>query len=105
MNKSSNTHQDLTASGNYSNQDVARLESRSGVRNQGEALLEENGIAFEIESGGAHLIVNGPDGLIDYWPGTGLWTSHKGKSGQGIYSLVRQIGTEKSVLGSSTKLG
>jgi len=30
-------------------------------------------IAFELNNGGAHLIVSHTGRVVDFWPGTGLW--------------------------------
>lgn len=45
-----------------------------------------------------HLIVNGKaKGIIDYWPGTGLWIVRKGGiTNRGIGSLLRFLNTQKS---------
>lgn len=65
-------------------------------------LLRDNGIVFTSKNSGAHLIVEGNDGFIDYWPGTGRWKTRgnpgtwhfEGKNsvqGFGAHNLVAHI--------------
>ena len=49
------------------------------------------GIEFESKNEGAHLIVKGPKGLIDYWPGTGRWIDRTGGKGFGFKGLIAHI--------------
>ena len=61
---------------------------RSSNRDKSPLYLEERGIMFESKNNGAHLIVEGNDGYIDFWPGTGKWKVRNGKSGFGVRNLV-----------------
>ena len=48
-------------------------------------------IPFTSHNGGAHLIVEGPEGYIDFWPGTGRWNNRKGRADFGIQTLLKYI--------------
>lgn len=54
--------------------------------------LRERGIPFVEKNDGAHLIVEGRECFIDFWPGTGKWNSRCGKKGFGVRNLVAFIG-------------
>ena len=70
---------------------------RERNRNSGPALLEKHSIVFESKNGGAHLIVEGSKGFVDYWPGTGRWSSRTGIKGFGAKNLINAINTERSI--------
>ena len=55
--------------------------------------LAQREIPFVPKNGGAHLIVEGKDCFIDFWPGTGKWHSRCGKKGFGVRNLVAFIET------------
>ena len=65
--------------------------NRSHNREQSPLYLSERGIPFESKNNGAHLIVEGKDCYIDFWPGTGKWKTRKGKSGFGARNLAKLI--------------
>jgi hypothetical protein len=65
--------------------------NRSHNREQSPLYLARHGIPFECKNNGAHLIVEGKDCYIDFWPGTGKWKTRKGKSGFGVRNLVTHI--------------
>lgn len=69
-------------------------EKRSNNRSNGAALLKEAGTCFSSSNNGAHLIVEGSLGFIDYWPGTGRWASRKGLKGFGVRNLINSINNE-----------
>ncbi len=71
---------------------------RANNRDRSAALLRSNGVPFESKNGGAHLIVQGHQVLIDFWPGTGLWQERGSiatrgfiATGRGVRSLVKRI--------------
>jgi hypothetical protein len=64
---------------------------RSSNREKSPLYLEKHGIHFESKNNGAHLIVEGNDGYIDFWPGTGRWKARQGESGFGVRNLVKHI--------------
>lgn len=64
---------------------------RASNREQSAQYLTKHDILFESKNNGAHLIVEGNDGYIDFWPGTGKWKTRKGKSGFGVRNLVKYI--------------
>lgn len=69
----------------------AGQEKRASNREQSPQLLEAAGIPFEVKNMGAHLIVEGNDCYIDFWPGTGRWISRKGERGFGVRNLIKHI--------------
>jgi hypothetical protein len=66
-------------------------QKRAGNRDSSAQLLKEKDIHFTSNNGGAHLIVEGNDGFIDFWPGTGRWNDRKGTKGFGVMNLIRHI--------------
>ena len=64
---------------------------RAERRQQALDRLKEEGIPFTTNNDGVHLIVEGPDCFIDYWPGTGRWKSRKGCHGFGLGNLINYI--------------
>lgn len=66
-------------------------ERRASHREQSPKMLDGAGIPFESKNGGAHLIIKGSDGYIDFWPGTGKWISRNGKRGFGVRNLIRYV--------------
>lgn len=66
-------------------------DKREKNRNSGLSHLEKVGIPFEIKNGGAHLIVEGSRGFLDYWPGTGRWIARSGRRGFGVRNLISAI--------------
>ncbi len=72
---------------------IAKLSQRKrgNNREQSPNFLNKAGIPFESKNGGVHLIVEGSECFIDYWPGTGKWISRNGKRGFGVKNLIRYI--------------
>lgn len=61
------------------------------LRKQSTQLLNDAKIPFEIKNNGAHLIVEGNECYIDFWPGTGKWITRNGKRGFGVRNLINYI--------------
>lgn len=61
---------------------------RAHNRKSSAQLLRTRNIDFESRNGGAHLIVNSKGRRIDFWPGTGRWRDHNGRTGFGIRRLL-----------------
>ena len=70
---------------------TAKQEKRASNREQSAQILMGKGIIFSSNNGGAHLIVEGKDCYIDFWPGTGKWHSRNGDKGFGVRNLVIYI--------------
>lgn len=72
-------------------------ESRQRRRtNEGQntELLRKHEVHFITKNGGNHLIVKGPNGLIDFWPSTHRWIergSNPAKYTSGVYNLIRYV--------------
>lgn len=71
----------------------ASQDKRADNRQQSAQYLTNRGIPFTSKNGGAHLIVEGVDCFIDFWPGTGKWITRNGKNGFGVRNLVKFIDT------------
>lgn len=69
----------------------ASKEKRESNRNSSPAYLERFSIPFETKNGGAHLIVEGSKGFIDFWPGTGKWIARTKIKGFGVKNLIEAI--------------
>lgn len=69
-----------------------RQEKRADNRESSAEYLRQRGIPFVEKNMGAHLIVEGRECFIDFWPGTGKWHSRCGKKGFGVRNLVAFIG-------------
>lgn len=66
-------------------------DKRADNREQSAQYLTKRDIPFTSKNRGAHLIVEGSDCYIDFWPGTGKWITRKGKKGFGVRNLVKFI--------------
>ena len=66
-------------------------ERRARHREQSPKLLEAANIPFESKNGGAHIIAEGNECYIDFWPGTGKWISRNGRKGFGVRNLIKYI--------------
>lgn len=66
-------------------------DKRASNRCQSAGILDLNKIHYTTNNGGAHLIVEGNVGFIDFWPGTGRWKCRTGLSGFGVFNLVTYI--------------
>lgn len=71
-------------------------EKRASNRESSAQYLKDKDIPFTSKNNGAHLIVEGFDCFIDFWPGTGRWISRNGKRGFGVRNLVNYILKEQS---------
>ena len=67
-------------------------EKRRTNRVQCTQALTKAGVMFEEKNNGAHLIVEGNDCFIDYWPGTGRWKTRNGEKGFGVRNLISHLG-------------
>lgn len=74
----------------------AQQEKRASNRENSAEYLTEHGILFTSHNHGAHLIVEGKECFIDFWPGTGKWNCRSGKKGFGVRNLVEYINVELS---------
>jgi hypothetical protein len=67
-------------------------EEKAGRRDHVAARLEEFGVPVVSKNGGTHLILF--DGVVDYWPGTGVYIFRKdGGRGRGFGPLQRELRT------------
>lgn len=76
----------------------AARKKRASNRENGAALLVLKAVPFEERNLGRHLIVSaGSAGIVDYWPGTGLWIVRSNKKkGRGAAKLLELIQKEQS---------
>lgn len=75
----------------YSDMKERSQAKRANNRKQSADYLTKHDIVFTTNNNGAHLIVEGKEGYIDFWPGTGRWTIRDGESGFGVKNLVSEI--------------
>ena len=68
-----------------------RQEKRASNRESSAEYLRQQGIPFTTHNGGAHLIVEGRECFIDFWPGPGKWHCRSGHKGFGVRNLVAYI--------------
>lgn len=63
---------------------------RDELRMKSIRLLQENAIVYEaMRDDFRYLVVNGPNGKIDFYPGTGRWADRKTKAkANGILALI-----------------
>lgn len=66
----------------------SQIKKADNQKSSTEILIEKN-VTFESKNSGNHLIVAGKNGLIDFWPSTGKFIIRGGKSGRGIFNLVK----------------
>lgn len=78
-----------------------RQEKRASNRENSADYLAQRGIPFVSKNAGAHLIVEGSECFIDFWPGTGKWHSRNGDKGFGVRNLVTYIGKPSNVEGNA----
>ena len=66
---------------------------RAMNREQGKQYLLDFKIPFTIHGNGVHLIVEGKDCHIDFWPGSGRWATRNSRRmwGFGVRQLVEFI--------------
>ena len=62
---------------------------RESNRANSPGILSDKGVKFTSKNSGAHLIVEGTDCLIDFWPGTGKFITRQGKHGRGVFNLIK----------------
>ena len=75
----------------FRDMDAHSKKKRASNREQSAQYLADKGIVFTSHNQGAHLIVEGNNGHIDFWPGTGKWKTRDGRSGFGVRKLVEFI--------------
>jgi hypothetical protein len=66
-------------------------QKRANNREKCAEALTTAGVMFEAKNGGAHLVVEGNNGFIDYWPGTGKWHDRNGSKGFGVRNLLKHL--------------
>ena len=56
-------------------------------------LLSDMDVKYESKNHGNHLIVHAPEGLIDFWPSTGLWTDRNNRiQRRGVFRMLKFMG-------------
>lgn len=66
-------------------------EKRACNRENSAKILLQNEVEFTTHNNGAHLIVKGRCGTVDFWPGTGRWQLRSGRSGFGVKNLINIV--------------
>lgn len=76
--------------------DKESQERRAEHRNNAPRILTLYEVPFQLHTE-AHLKVWSSSDTYDFWPGTGKYTSRStGKSGRGIFNLIRRVRRENS---------
>jgi len=65
--------------------------NRANNREQSAKYLTDACVPFTTHNQGAHLVVEGKDCYIDFWPGTGKWITRNNEKGFGVRNLVNFI--------------
>ena len=67
-------------------------EKRASNRKASAKILTDAGISFVSANDGAHLIIKTKQGVINFWPGTGLFMSAwSTKKQRGVKNLVKLL--------------
>lgn len=67
-------------------------EKRANNRQASARLLNEYKIPYLSKNFGAHLVIECADQVIDFWPGTGLWTVRGDpKKRRGVLHLIKHV--------------
>ena len=70
----------------------SRRDKKANNRAYSAQLLRENKVVFTEHNNGAHLIVEGLNGYVDFWPGTGKWKVRGDIAGFGVKGLLAYLG-------------
>lgn len=75
----------------YSDFKEISREKRAFNREASARILREEGIPFTTNNKGEHLMVVMSGIRVDFWPGTGRWKLHSGKTGFGVFKLIKEL--------------
>lgn len=75
----------------YSTLKRDKQDKKADNRTQSAEYLRTEQVLFTEHNHGAHLVVEGRDCYIDFWPGTGKWITRDGEKGFGVRNLVNFI--------------
>lgn len=72
-------------------------DKRAERREHGAKVLRDAGVYCDVLNGGAHLVVQHEDRVVDYWPGTGRFIERDGgpANGRGLRPLLRALGVAR----------
>lgn len=68
---------------------------RAQNRESSAEILKRAGVAFVSRNRGAHLIVKHNGIRVDFWPGTGKWSSAGGRTSRGVFELLKYLGVQR----------
>lgn len=78
----------------YRNHESLRKSRR---RDNAVLALQERGVAFKTKNRGYHLVIACGSGIIDFWPGTGLWRQRgTAQDNRGLDGLLARLGSMAS---------
>jgi len=84
----------------YASKRQESRERRARHRAASPKLLDNEGLIYSTHNGNAHLVVHHPlqpDVLVDFWPGTGLWSvRNTGFKSRGVKSLIHWFSIQKT---------
>ena len=67
---------------------IKKAKKQENQKSSTQILISE-GIEFESRNYGNHLIVQGFDCVIDFWPSTGKFMARGGRAGRGVRNLLK----------------
>jgi len=60
------------------------------------AIIEDAGVEFKSHSNGIHLVIEGTEVKIDFWPSTSKFKTRDGHEGRGVYNMLRHCNVEEN---------
>lgn len=82
----------MSRDNDYSLRSDCSKAKRASNREFSAKLLKERGYRFTTNNDGVHLMVECLDGVIDFWPGTGVWIDKaKAARGRGVQHLLAHM--------------
>lgn len=67
-------------------------EKRAANRKHSTEILKRAGVTFTAHNAGAHLIIKHAGMRVDFWPGTGVWSTRAGRTDRGVLRLLSYLG-------------
>ena len=59
------------------------------------AIVDDAEVQYKSYSNGVHLVIEGKNALIDFWPSTGKFKTRDGYVGRGVYNMLRHCDVEE----------
>lgn len=72
-----------------------RKKRRAANTKSSTAIVDDAGVQYKSYNRGVHLVIEGKDALIDFWPSTGKFKTRDGHTGRGVYNMLRHCDVEE----------